>query len=75
MAKSKLKNIELVARLGSDSGMPDARGVIWKGVCYKHKLWISDDTTGEYSVYTEDSRGNEIMFHVSTLLPYTQNNR
>ena len=28
-----------------------------------------------WSVYTEDRNGNEIMFHVSTLLPFTPNNR
>ena len=33
-----------------------------------------DDSTGLYSVYTEHD-SNEIMFHVSTLLPYAQNNR
>ncbi len=33
-----------------------------------------DDSTGLYSVYTEHS-GNEVMFHVSTLLPFTPNNR
>ena len=32
------------------------------------------DTTGEYSVYTE-FRDTEIMFHVSTLLPYTTSNK
>jgi hypothetical protein len=35
---------------------------------------FSDDSTGLYSVYTE-FEGNEIMFHVSTLLPFTPNNR
>ena len=32
------------------------------------------DTTGEYSVYTE-YENNEIMFHVSTLLPFTPVNK
>lgn len=32
------------------------------------------NTTGEYSVYTE-FEDNEIMFHVSTLLPYTATNK
>ena len=31
-------------------------------------------TTGQYSVYTK-FRDNEIMFHVSTLLPYQPHNR
>ena len=35
---------------------------------------FADDSTGEYSVYTQ-SHGREIMFHVSTLLPWTPNNR
>ena len=35
---------------------------------------FSDDSTGLYSVYRE-FEDNEIMFHVSTLLPYTPNNR
>ena len=35
---------------------------------------LLDDSTGLYSVYTEHE-GKEIMFHVSTLLPYTPNNR
>jgi hypothetical protein len=37
-------------------------------------MFFSDDSTGLYSVYTEHE-SNEIMFHVSTLLPYTANNR
>ena len=32
------------------------------------------DTTGEYSIYTE-FKDAEIMFHVSTLLPYTPSNK
>ena len=32
------------------------------------------DTTGEYSIYTE-FKDAEIMFHVSTLLPYTASNK
>ncbi len=32
------------------------------------------DTTGEYSVYTEYEQA-EIMFHVSTFLPFTENNK
>ena len=39
-----------------------------------NKVLITDDSTGLYSVYTEHE-GNEIMFHVSTLLPFTPNNR
>ena len=35
---------------------------------------FADDSTGLYSVYSE-FEGSEIMFHVSTLLPYTPNNR
>ena len=42
---------------------------------YKAGLCNKADTTGEWSVYTEDNRGNEVMFHVSTLLPFTPNNR
>ena len=42
---------------------------------YKAGLCNKDDTTGLWSVYTEDNKGNEIMFHVSTLLPFTPNNR
>jgi hypothetical protein len=37
-------------------------------------IFVADDSTGLYSVYTEHE-SNEIMFHVSTLLPYTANNR
>ena len=32
----------------------------------------NNDLTGKESVYTE-FEGNEIMFHVSTLLPYSNN--
>jgi len=32
------------------------------------------DMTGEYSVYTI-YEGHEIMFHVSTMLPYSKDNR
>lgn len=35
---------------------------------------FADDSTGECSVYTQ-FHGREIMFHVSTLLPWTPNNR
>lgn len=35
---------------------------------------ISGDMTGKYSVYTI-YEGHEIMFHVSTLLPYSRDNR
>merc|ERR1719422_96502 len=41
---------------------------------YKAGLCNKNDSTGLYSVYSE-FEGNEIMFHVSTLLPYTPNNR
>ena len=34
---------------------------------------LADDSTGLYSVYAEH-QSNEIMFHVSTLLPFTPNN-
>ncbi|KAJ8969540.1 hypothetical protein NQ314_001692 [Rhamnusium bicolor] len=34
----------------------------------------SSDMTGKYSVYTI-YEGHEIMFHVSTLLPYSRDNR
>lgn len=32
------------------------------------------DSTGEYSVYTE-FRDAEVMFHISTLLPFTPTNK
>ena len=35
---------------------------------------VADDSTGLYSVYA-NTLANEIMFHVSTLLPFTPNNR
>lgn len=35
---------------------------------------VSGDMTGKYSVYTI-FEGHEIMFHVSTLLPYSKDNR
>ena len=38
------------------------------------KIWLTDYSTGEHSVYTQ-FHGREIMFHVSTLLPWTPNNR
>lgn len=37
-------------------------------------LLLSGDMTGRYSVYTI-YEGHEIMFHVSTLLPYSKENR
>ena len=36
-------------------------------------VFLLDDSTGLYSVYAEH-QSNELMFHVSTLLPYTPNN-
>lgn len=41
---------------------------------YRAQLDNRNDSTGEYSVYTQ-FQGREIMFHVSTLLPWTPNNR
>ncbi|CAF2740676.1 Signal-induced proliferation-associated 1-like protein 3,Signal-induced proliferation-associated 1-like protein 1,Signal-induced proliferation-associated protein 1,Signal-induced proliferation-associated 1-like protein 2 [Lepeophtheirus salmonis] len=38
---------------------------------YKAGLCNKNDSTGLYSVYTEHENGSEIMFHVSTLLPFT----
>jgi len=43
----------------------------WKK--FRGGLNTESDSTGKYSVYT-DWRGFEIMFHVSTLLPYMENN-
>lgn len=41
---------------------------------YRAQLDNRNDSTGESSVYTQ-FQGREIMFHVSTLLPWTPNNR
>lgn len=41
---------------------------------YKGGLDIRGDTTGTHSVYAE-YQAHEIMFHVSTLLPFTPSNR
>lgn len=41
---------------------------------YKGGLDVRGDTTGEHSIYTE-YHGHEVMFHVSTMLPFTPNNR
>ncbi|GAM24621.1 hypothetical protein SAMD00019534_077960 [Acytostelium subglobosum LB1] len=38
---------------------------------YSAGLDVRNNTTGTHSLYTE-FKGNEVMFHVSTLLPYTQ---
>lgn len=35
---------------------------------------FTDDTTGIHSVYTI-YQGHEIMFHVSTMLPYSKENK
>ena len=37
-------------------------------------LYFTDDTTGIHSVYTI-YQGHEIMFHVSTMLPYSKENK
>ena len=41
---------------------------------YKAGLCTKNDSTGLYSIYTCHEE-KEIMFHVSTLLPFTPNNR
>ena len=41
---------------------------------YKAGLCTKDDSTGLYSIYASHEQ-SEIMFHVSTLLPFTPNNR
>ena len=40
---------------------------------YRAQLDNKTDTTGTYSIYT-DHHDAEIMFHVSTYLPYTPSN-
>ncbi|CAJ0952415.1 unnamed protein product [Ranitomeya imitator] len=44
----------------------------WIG--YRGGLDTKNDTTGTHSVYTV-YQGHEIMFHVSTMLPYSKDNR
>ncbi|XP_060107106.1 GTPase-activating Rap/Ran-GAP domain-like protein 3 isoform X1 [Heteronotia binoei] len=44
----------------------------WTG--YRGGLDTKNDTTGIYSVYTV-YQGHEIMFHVSTMLPYSKENK
>ncbi|XP_063235173.1 GTPase-activating Rap/Ran-GAP domain-like protein 3 isoform X2 [Bacillus rossius redtenbacheri] len=41
---------------------------------YRGGLDVKGDMTGKYSIYTI-YEGHEIMFHVSTLLPYSKDNR
>ncbi|XP_076359902.1 GTPase-activating Rap/Ran-GAP domain-like protein 3 isoform X2 [Tachypleus tridentatus] len=41
---------------------------------YRGGLDVKGDMTGKYSIYTI-YQGHEIMFHVSTLLPYSKHNR
>ncbi|XP_015374052.1 PREDICTED: GTPase-activating Rap/Ran-GAP domain-like protein 3 [Diuraphis noxia] len=41
---------------------------------YRGGLDVKGDMTGEYSAYTI-YEGHEIMFHVSTMLPYSKDNR
>jgi hypothetical protein len=41
---------------------------------YRAQLDNKTDTTGEYSIFTE-FENSEIMFHVSTLLPFTPVNK
>ena len=41
-------------------------------ICMLHSFLA--DTTGEFSIFTE-YENSEIMFHVSTLLPFTGNNK
>ncbi|PIK34754.1 putative signal-induced proliferation-associated 1-like protein 2 isoform X3 [Apostichopus japonicus] len=43
-------------------------------VKYRAQLDNRTDSTGPHSIYAV-YQGNEIMFHVSTMLPYTPNNR
>ncbi|XP_025019147.1 GTPase-activating Rap/Ran-GAP domain-like protein 3 isoform X3 [Python bivittatus] len=44
----------------------------WTG--YRGGLDTKNDTTGLYSIYTV-YQGHEIMFHVSTMLPYSKENK
>lgn len=41
---------------------------------YKGGLDVRGDTTGTHSIYAE-YQAHEIMFHVSTLLPFTPSNK
>ncbi|XP_025946030.1 GTPase-activating Rap/Ran-GAP domain-like protein 3 isoform X4 [Apteryx rowi] len=38
------------------------------------EMFSNDDTTGSFSIYTV-YQGHEIMFHVSTMLPYSRENK
>lgn len=49
---------------GSNSEM-----IVWFDLC----VWFAADSTGTHSLYTR-YQDYEIMFHVSTMLPYTANN-
>ena len=42
-------------------------------VCIYYIVCLAD-TTGEYSVFTE-YENSEVMFHISTLLPFTPANK
>ena len=50
------------------------RRLLWANEFYAHASKFAADTTGLESVYTV-YEGHEIMFHVSTLLPYTPDNK
>lgn len=43
-------------------------------LCVCFFFYFTGDMTGEYSIYTL-YEGHEIMFHVSTLLPFSRDNR
>ena len=44
------------------------------GLCFRGGLDVQKDQTGSHSVYTTFEE-HEIMFHVSTMLPYSKEDR
>lgn len=44
-----------------------------RDVCFRVSFALVADSTGTHSLYTR-YQDYEIMFHVSTMLPYTSNN-
>lgn len=56
-------HIERVSSWSQDSLLPSTA-----------RLCFPDDTTGTHSVYTV-YQGHEIVFHVSTMLPYSKENK
>ncbi len=67
--------LDTKSRTNKNMSLQINRGIFYFILSYSCSLFIClDDTTGINSIYTV-YQGHELMFHVSTMLPYSKENK